>query len=110
MLRIPINRYAMRKTVFLLLLASTTASAQQKRTITFDDFVAVRGVSDPQVSPDGKSALYTVRVADVGANRRTAKTFVMPTAGGTPQPFPAADASATEARWSPDGKRIAYVA
>ena len=88
----------------------TAAGAQQKRTITFDDFAAVRAVSDPQPSPDGKSVLYTVRVADVQANRRSGKTFLIPSAGGTPQAFPSADVAATEARWSPDGKHVAYVA
>lgn len=102
----------MRTLVFATAGAFTFASAvaaQQKRPITFDDFAAVRGVSDPQVSPDGKFALYTVRVADVDANRRTAKTYVIPIAGGTPRPFPSNEVSATEARWSPDGTRVAYI-
>jgi dipeptidyl aminopeptidase/acylaminoacyl peptidase len=93
-----------------LAFGSALGAQQQKRVITFDDFAAVKNVSDPQPSPDGKSILYAVRTTDVAANRRTTKTFVIPSAGGTPQPFPSADASVTEARWSPDGKRIAYVA
>src|SRR5262245_9028019 len=99
----------MRKSVLLIGIFSATAGAQQKRAITFDDFASVRGVSDPQPSPDGKSVLYTVRVADVSANRRSAKTYIVPTSGGAPQPFPSADLSVTEARWSPDGKRVAYI-
>ena len=98
----------MRKIALLAALFSqvTVAGAQQKRTITFDDFASVRAVSDPQPSPDGKSVLYTVRVADIQANRRNAKTFLIPSAGGTPQVFPSADVAATEARWSPDGKHV----
>src|SRR5205823_4472929 len=82
----------------------------QQRLITFDDFAAVRAVSDPQISPDGRSVLYAVRTADVAANRRSSRTFVIPAAGGTARAFPSADISATEARWSPDGKRVAYIA
>jgi Tol biopolymer transport system component len=102
----------MRKIALLAALFTqvTAAGAQQKRTITFDDFAAVRAVSDPQPSSDGRSVLYSVRVADVQANRRNAKTFLIPSAGGAPQVFPSADVAATEARWSPDGKRVAYVA
>jgi len=95
-----------------VLVVSASAGAQQKRTLTFEDFAAVRAVSDPQPSPDGKLVLYAVRTTDVAANKRTSQTFVVATAGGTATPFPgnAVDAPATEARWSPDGKRVAYIA
>jgi dipeptidyl aminopeptidase/acylaminoacyl peptidase len=93
-----------------VLLASTPVVAQQKRAMTFDDFAAVRAVSDPQASPDGKSILYTVRVADVSANKRTAQTFVVASAGGTPRAFPSQSVSASEARWSPDGAHVAFIA
>ena len=53
---------------------ATQAGAQQKRTITFDDFAAARAVSDPRVSPDGKSVLYAVRTTNVQANTRSAQT------------------------------------
>ena len=101
----------MRHHVFIAgaLLAASTAAAQ-KRAITFDDFAAVRAVTDPQPSPDGKFILYAVRVADVAANKRTTQTFVVPSAGGTPRAFPSQSVSASEARWSPDGTHIAYIA
>jgi dipeptidyl aminopeptidase/acylaminoacyl peptidase len=90
--------------------AFSAAAAQQPRTITFDDFSAVRAVSDPQPSPDGKLVLYAVRTTDVQANSRTARTYVISIGGGSPRVFPGSDVSATEARWSPDGKRVAYIA
>ena len=94
----------------LFALNSHPLGAQQKHPITFDDFAAVRAVSDPQVSPDGRSVLYSVRTTDVNVNRRSGKTFVIATTGGAPRVFPAQDVNASEARWSPDGRRIAYVA
>ena len=94
----------------LILTAAVSAAAQQKRAITFDDFAAVRAVSDPQPSPDGKQILYTARTADVTRNTRSAHTYLVSTTGGAPRPFPGSDAAATEARWSPDGKRVAYIA
>ncbi|HKW45926.1 MAG TPA: S9 family peptidase [Gemmatimonadaceae bacterium] len=98
---------------FVFVLAGTASQllgAQQRRPITFEDFAAVRAVSDPQVSPDGRSVLYAVRTTDVTANRRAAKTFVMPVAGAAPHVFPGDDVNASEARWSPDGRRVAYIA
>ena len=51
-------------------------------------------------------------VADVAANKRSSQTYIVPASGGTPQLFPGdgPDLNATEARWSPDGKSIAYIA
>jgi dipeptidyl aminopeptidase/acylaminoacyl peptidase len=92
------------------LFAASSLPAQQKHPVTFEDFAAVRAVGDPQPSPDGRSILYVVRTMDVAANRRTPQTFVLAATGGAPRRFPSAEISATEARWSPDGKRVAYVA
>ena len=75
------------KTIFQLVLlagiAGATAAAQQQHPITYDDFAAVRAVSDPEISPDGRAVLYAVRTTDVAANRRTGKTYVLPIAGGS---------------------------
>ncbi|MFN2603262.1 MAG: prolyl oligopeptidase family serine peptidase [Gemmatimonadaceae bacterium] len=76
--------------------------------MTFDDFAGVRNVGDPQISPSGASVLYSLRTTNVEKNNRTSVTFLVPTAGGTPTQFPSATVKASEARWSPDGKWVAY--
>jgi len=86
------------------------AGLKAKRAMTFDDFAAVRAVSDPQLSPDGARVLYAVRTTDVQANRRTTTTFVVPFGGGPARAFPDDTTHATEARWAPNGRRVAYVA
>jgi dipeptidyl aminopeptidase/acylaminoacyl peptidase len=99
--------------VFTTALTAVTsfAGAQQRRVITFDDFAGMRAVSDAQIAPDGKSVLYAVRTTDVANNNRSTTTFIAPVSGGSPQPFPGDPAvAATEARWSPDGQRVAYIA
>ena len=102
----------MRSKILLALLVPALVGAQSipKRAMTFEDFASVRAVADPQISPDGRTVLYTVRTTDVNANRRTPMTFAVPATGGAAREFPAADVNATEARWSPDGRRVAYVA
>lgn len=90
--------------------AAPALPAQARRPITFDDFAAVRAVTDPQLSPDGARLLYAVRTTDVEANRRTTTTWLAPVAGGAARAFPDDTTRATEARWSPDGRRVAYVA
>jgi len=99
----------------LAALLATVASAQQpappaKRPLTFADAIAVRIVSDPQISPDGSQVVYAVTRADLAANTRVTMTYVSSVAGGAPRAFPDDTTRAHDARWSPDGKRLAYVA
>ena len=92
---------------------ASVAAAQQApagHPLTFQDFAAVRAVSDPQISPDGKQVLYNVRTTDVAANRRSGRTYLVDVAGDAPRVWPSTEVAASEARWSPDGRRIAYVA
>jgi dipeptidyl aminopeptidase/acylaminoacyl peptidase len=93
-----------------LIAAEASAQGRVQRPMTFEDFAAVRNVGDPQVSPDGQWVLYSVRTTDVGANKRTTVTRLQAVSGGSARIYPDAKTNATEARWSPDGKRIAYVA
>ena len=103
---------ALRSASLLALAASATAPAAHaqtptsRRAMTFADFAAVQAVSDPQVSPDGRRVLYAVRRTDVEANRRVTTTYVADVAAGaTPR---ALGEGVAEARWSPDGRWIAF--
>ena len=95
----------------LAVLSASGLAQTAKHPITFQDFAAVRGVSDPQLSPDGRSILYALRTTDVDANRRVTYTMLAAVTGsGLARRFPNDTTRATEARWSPDGSRVAYVA
>jgi dipeptidyl aminopeptidase/acylaminoacyl peptidase len=89
--------------------AATALPAQQRRVITFEDFASARMVSDPQLSPDGQWLLYAVRSTDLAANKRTTRTFIAPVSGGAARQFPDDKTIASEARWAPDGSKVAYV-
>jgi dipeptidyl aminopeptidase/acylaminoacyl peptidase len=93
-----------------LLAVDLSAQGRVQRPMTFADFAAVKNVGDPQISPDGRWVLYSVRTTDVSANRRTSVTKLQSTAGGAARQFPDANTRATEARWSPDGSLVAYIA
>lgn len=86
------------------------ALGAQGRPMSFDDLAAVRQVSDPHLSPDGRLVLYSVRSTNVDFNRSTLRTFLIPTDGSAPaRGFPDDTTSAAEARFSPDGRRVAYI-
>ena len=56
--------------VFIASLGSASvASAQSPHPFSVHDMLAMERISDPRISPDGKSVAFTVRVTDVEANR-----------------------------------------
>jgi dipeptidyl aminopeptidase/acylaminoacyl peptidase len=105
------KRAAALLTILMLTLASVgTAKEQQPaRPFTIDDLLKVRRVSDPQVSPDGRSIAYTIADTDLAANRRTTQVYLVSTEGGEPRQLTGEKQSSSSPRWSPDGKRLAFV-
>src|SRR5580692_11706163 len=103
----------MRLATFLLTaaLATTSLSAQQpaKRPMTFADLMAMKRVSDPQISPSGKWVLFSVTDVSLEKNTKTNHLWVVPIAGGTERELTSGSGEA-EGRFSPDGKWVAYVA
>ncbi|MFN8580253.1 MAG: S9 family peptidase [Gemmatimonadaceae bacterium] len=100
----------MRAWMTCVLVAVATESLSAQHAISYADFAGLKGISDPQVSPDGAWVLYNVRTTDMEANRRTGRTYIMPSGGGTPRPWPNDSVRAAEARWSPSGSWVAYTA
>lgn len=87
----------------------TPARATTSRRMTFDDVIALRTVSDAQVSPDGKWVAYTVTRADLEQNASDADIWLASTAGESPSRLTTHKKSDTSPRWSPDGRRIAFI-
>ena len=94
----------------LLIAFSSMAFAQGTQRFTIAELLKVRRVSDPQVSPDGKSVAFAIGDVDFDANRIVTHIYVMPLATGAEiKRLTSGDSSVSGARWSPDGKQIAYV-
>lgn len=94
--------------LFLLVLMMRPPHAAVGRPITVDDLLAVQGVSDPQLSPDGKLIVYVLSKIDRAANKSASDLWIVPASGGEPRPLTAGAGSNSHPRWSPDGTSIAF--
>lgn len=92
----------------VVILASVATAQQTARQFAINDLVNVRRVSDPQVSPDGRTIAYTIAETDRAANKRTTHIYLVPIEGGEPKQLTTGASSSSLPRWSPDGKRIAF--
>lgn len=81
-----------------------------RQPITAEDLYAFRFIGDPRLSPDGSSVAFTVTVADRERNDYRSRIWLVPTDGGAaPRPLTAGIGKDTSPRWSPDGRRLAFV-
>jgi dipeptidyl aminopeptidase/acylaminoacyl peptidase len=117
----------MRRSLILLftLLSVLPALSQSKRPFTFEDMMALKRVGEPVPSPDGKWVIFSVVDVDLAANKKTPHIWIVPLSVGADassaqaERSPAGSSSAERVlipdqdgdrpRWSPDGKRFAFI-
>lgn len=87
--------------------ASSPAIAQTPaRQLALDTYLDWEWVSNPQVSPDGQQIIYRRRWVDKVNDERESSLWIMNADGTRNRHL----LDGADARWSPDGTRIAYVA
>jgi len=106
-----------------LLLASSAAIAADEEQPVIDrpDFKSATGVFDidalealgrvssPQVSPDGKSVLFSISYESVEQNKSNADLYVMDINGANLKRITRTPKSESQAVWIDGGKRIAFI-
>ncbi|MEM7703130.1 MAG: S9 family peptidase [Pseudomonadota bacterium] len=79
------------------------------RLFTAEDVFELEWADDPQVSPDGRQAIYLRRFNDIKIDRTRAHVWIVNLDGSGHEPLLADEGSYSSPRWSPDGSRIAYM-
>jgi len=93
------------KRVGLAALLVGTALGQAKRPMTFEDLMAMKRVSDPQISPSGKWVMFSVTDVSLEKNTKTNHLWVVSIAGGDEHQVTFGDGEAN-GRFSPDAKWV----
>jgi Tol biopolymer transport system component len=96
-----------------LLLATIVLSffVTSAQTITPEDILSIRELSDIQLSPDGKQVAFVItEPATANTQPRVSNIWVMSTEGHeSPHPLVPGLINAGSPRWSPDGKTLAFL-
>ncbi len=93
--------------------AAPAAAARQPkpRPFALEDMVRFREVADLRVSPGGGLVVFSVRSANLDAERYETDLWLAPLDGATPpRQLTSRPGSETSPRWSPDGTRIGFLA
>lgn len=78
--------------------------------ITIEDLYKLKWVSDPQISPSGKSIAFVQKTVDSDDKTKYRnQLWIVDVNGGKARPLTNSQKSDTSPRWSPCGKSIAFI-
>lgn len=84
--------------------------AANPRPMTFLDLLALPALSDPQLSPDGRTVAYVQDAADWSQNKRVGHIWRIGIDGQQPEQLTRGERGESSPRWSPDGRTLAFLA
>jgi len=77
---------------------------------SFEDVINLQAVGGPRISPDGRTVAYTLRTTDWKENRYDTEIWLARENAAPFQLTRTEKGSSIAPRWSPDGRRIAFLA
>ena len=80
-----------------------------KRTFRSEDLYRLKAIGDMDLSPDGRRVAFVVTEVDEGGDRQSSSIWVVDVDGSTPPRRFTDGPGDASPRWSPDGRRLAYI-
>jgi dipeptidyl aminopeptidase/acylaminoacyl peptidase len=96
------------RTLCLGVMLAAVLSAQ-KQPFQVQVLLKIARISEPQISPDGKTVAFTVQNIDLDQNTKPKQIYTVPTNGGTSVRITTAGTDNERPQWSPDSKHIAFI-
>ncbi len=91
------------------ILATLPAMAAEQRPLRFEELARVLRVGSFSVSPDGRQVAFAVATPDVEANTTRSAVWLISAVGGPARKLTSGDKRDSEPKFSPDGRKIAFL-
>jgi dipeptidyl aminopeptidase/acylaminoacyl peptidase len=83
--------------------------AARRKALSAEDLYRFRLITDSRISPDGRHVVYSLERIERKSEKKFSDLWVVPTSGGRPGRFTYGNHVDRDARWSPDGRSIAFL-
>lgn len=97
------------KKILILFFCINILGAFAQKTFTPEDLWKLGMVSDPQVSPDGKTVLFTIKYTNLAENKGSSDVYALTTEGKGFIKIIEQPGNEFNIRWRPDGKKIGFL-
>jgi dipeptidyl aminopeptidase/acylaminoacyl peptidase len=77
--------------------------------LSIHDLLTAVRVTDPQLSPDGRTVAYVRTTTDPESGKKNADIWTVTVSGGVAKALVTGEKSDDTPRWSPDGRQVAFI-